>query len=129
MAELNRVVAELVAAEEKKAVRLARGLVLGFTPQPCDGLPGAGARLVWSRVDSFPSVDENDIVEESVFKALKAQEDRVVVAGPSLRAYVVLRPGWGSTVMTWRWALSVDLFDLVGLERDRALEWIKGQGQ
>ena len=124
---LKQMMYELLRSHERSNVVLSRGLVVAFTPQPCDPRPGAGARLVWSRKGNHPSEVEDGIMETAVTQALHDITDRVVVAGPAVRDSLMIRQGWGSTLMTWRWADTAVLLKLKGKEKMRAEEWLENR--
>lgn len=118
---LQKLIAELIASEEQKAIKLDRGLVLAFTPQRPDG-PGL-CRLVLSRRGVLPSHVEDNVVMLGVQRALWGMRDRVVVQRPWLRPNVPIRKGWGSNVITWRWVLSRDFWSMTDQERERGIRW------
>ena len=121
--DLNEIVAEMVASEEKCHRVLSRGLVLAFTPQ--NGIDVRdGARFVWSRLDDHPSEVEDKIVRKAVEKGMRLVESMIVTGGPTFRAPLTIRPGWGSSMLYWHWVSSSSLTSLKGKQRDRALEWI-----
>ncbi len=119
---LQKLIAELIASEERRAVKLDRGLVLAFTPQRHPEGPGL-CRLVLSRLGVLPSQAEDNVVILAVNQALLRMQDRVVVQRPWLRPNVPIRDGWGSNVITWRWVLSRDFTAMTDQERERAIQW------
>ena len=66
-------------------------------------------------------------METAVTQALHDITDRVVVAGPAVRDSLMIRQGWGSTLMTWRWADTAVLLKLKGKEKMRAEEWLENR--
>ena len=123
-APLLELIKYLLLCENKASIKLARGLVLAWTPQPSDARPGSGVRFVWSRKGTHPSEVEDKIVETAVMNALHGMEKKIVIAGPTLRTALTLLPQWGSSMLAWRWVETAVLFDLTGLERERAEEWL-----
>lgn len=122
--KLDDIVAEMVASDIRCSRVLGRGLVLGFTPQDGRGVK-EGARFVWSRVNEHPSEVEDKIMRKSIEKGMRAVERLVVVGGPTFRTSLVIRKGWGSSMMYWKWVESSVVLMLKGKERERAMEWIK----
>jgi hypothetical protein len=106
---LKEIVRHLLGCKEKQSIKLERGLYLAFTPQPCDDLPGAGCRFVWSRKKVYPSDKENEIVERIVRSCIDDVESLLLVDGPMVRTGLCLVDGWRSSLMTWRWTESTQL--------------------
>ena len=122
---LKEIILMMVEVREKSYIKLTRGLILAYTPQPCDDHPGAGARFVWSRKAVHPSEQEDKIVRAAVDWSLKRIKDRVVVSGPSFRTGLVIRKGYGSSMLTWRWAETAVLWKLDERDRESAMRWLK----
>lgn len=125
--KLEQIIYELIIKNEKGSHKLPRGLVLAFTPQPCDDRPGAGARLVWSRKGKGPSDVEDQIVKDAVMSALYMVRDRVVVDGPMFRVGLVLREGWGSSLSSWRWVGTAELMNLSKADQYSAGQWLQSK--
>lgn len=125
--KLQKIIQSLLEEDAKAFRKLQRGLVIAYTPEPYEDRPGAGARIVWSRIDVHPSELEDTIMKTAVLLALRSCNNRAVVAGPMFRTGLVLKQGWGSSMMTWRWVATAELNMLSGLDRDRAIEWVNGR--
>jgi hypothetical protein len=99
---------------------LPRGLNLAYTPAAENG--GVN-RLCLSRLDVYPSEDEDRIVLDHLKRALR-ESGRVVIEGFGLQPMVKIGR-YGATLITWRDAPAAELLSLAGVERKRATRWIE----
>lgn len=114
------IVRGMIRSNERSAFVLPRGLALAYTPE----FGGSeSARFVWSRRGVAPSVAEDRIMREAVRVVLDEAGLMALIGGPYFVGGVVVRDGWLSSVLTWRWVDSASLWLLEGDERERALAW------